>query len=57
MNISFEKIIFLRGKKKKVSLGNQESNLILRAGVHKNQTLSGKLQNFKIAQTLAVSSP
>ena len=29
----------------------------LRAGVHKNQTLSGKLQNFKIAQTLAVSNP
>ena len=29
----------------------------LRACVHKNQTLSGKLQNFKIAQTLVVSSP
>ena len=34
-----------------------QKRLVLRAGVHKNQTLSGKLQNFKIAQTLAVSSP
>ena len=29
----------------------------LRANVQKNQTLSGKFQNFKITQTLAISGP
>ena len=36
----------------------KEKNLNpLRVRVHKNQELSGKFENFKIAQTLAISSP
>ena len=44
-------------KSEKVWQNNLGGKRLLRAGVHKNQTFSGKLHNFKIAQTLAVSYP
>ena len=54
VNQLFSKLCF---HKRKESCISRQKHDHLRVSVQKNQKLSGKFQNFKIAQTLAISGP